>query len=122
MTQSDSSDPLASVISEPLGKESTVAKIASRAKAGSTALGNRVVSTFRMGVVILLVVGFLSMCWRFLDLYEMAVRAETVQAQIALERHRYLMEQLKQGSLTPEQIRQQVASSAAGTPATATSP
>jgi hypothetical protein len=47
---------------------------------------------------VFIVISVISVCWRFLDLYEASVRAESVHARIALERHQLWMEQYKQQS------------------------
>jgi hypothetical protein len=116
-------DPLVLPIASS-GTPATSANWAQRLLDGIDHFRSRCIAAFKAGFYLLLICAGMALAWRFLDLYEMAVRAETVQAQIAVERHRYVMDQLKAGktAMTPEEVRQAIATGTAATPATAMVP
>jgi len=91
---------------------------------GLNGFGNRLVSSFKLGFILLLVCAAMALAWRFLDLYELSVRSQTVQAQIAMERHQYMMQEIKRGksAMTSEEVRQAIAAGTASTPASAALP
>lgn len=67
------------------------------------------------GSLVMVLIAFVAMAaigilWRFLDLYETSVKAQTVHARIAMERHQLWMESIKgmnakEKSLPPDQAK-----------------
>ena len=74
--------------------------------------------SIRWGMTIFALLGVCGLLWRGLELYEVSVKAQSVEAQIALERHRLFLESMRNGGnpLTADQIKDALTSGAKATP------
>lgn len=78
----------------------------------------RIGITFKWSLTLAAILTLCALLWRALELYEVSVKAQSVEAQIALEKHRLFLEALRNDgkALTPEQVKEALAGGARSTP------